>query len=1180
MFHRDTFRLIKKTRKRFVTIMLIVLIGVAFMVGLMSSAPSMRVSVDKYMDRTDFMDLQLYSSYGFDNRDVDALKKSDDISGIYPSKFTDVFSLKGESTIVTRVQELDSTVNRLTLEEGRMPQSADEALALGSSSFGSVYSTGDTVKLFLEDEDLGETLGITEYKIVGIARTPQYMASSKETSNLNNLTLDTVIFVDEENFLADYYTSIYITLEGAKDYTAFSDRYKDYVTDTADHLDKIIRKQEVVRKEEIIEEITQEIADGEKELEEEIGKAQAEIDDGRKQLEDAYIQILVGEAQITANESQLASGQREIAANEALLASAEKQITDGKKQITDRTGRSYEESLTLINLAYNIYNIADFVVGSEDSNSSLQEMITQKNREISTLTEENLQLTNESATLGLENNSLTVENTALSEENNSLSQVNTILQAENDSLKAANIQLEAEGKTDEINANNLKIAENTLTVEANKAAIITNDIKISANNTKIGENDARIAANNEKIAVNNTKISTLIQELGDLEMIRGLLGDVLLGDVKDSINRMFNGDIKGVYASLQQLQRAEIQLESGKQQLAAAKAEIAMGIAQIDAARAQMADGKAEYEKGLAELEKGQKELDEEYEKARIDLDKAKQELEELPDARWIVLDRTSHFSSYMFEGNADQMEKIGYVFPVLFFLVAALVCMTTMKRLVDEERSQIGVFSALGFSNMKIASKYIIYALTASLTGSIVAIPLGMAIFPTVIYFCWRLMYDLPDMVITMPAYIAVLGVCSFTLLMAAVTFTVARSVLKENPSRLMRPKAPRTAKKVFLEHITPVWKRMSFTSKVTARNIIRYKSRFFMTVIGVAGCTSLLVLGFAIKDSVSQVVSIQYGDIITYDTTVTLESSDNLDDVMDILEKDKNVLQAVPHMTYSSMVYTEDEEKAINMYIMGEDEIADIINLRQRRDGQPLTIEDGAVISEKFAKLYGISVGDDIVVESSNGIKKEVEVAGICEMYTQHYLFISRENYEDIFNETVYYDSIALTSAEGVNLTGKYKDTDGIKSIVDFSGMKATFNNMFDSLDIIIVVIILAAGSLALVVIMNLTEVNISERIREIATLKVLGFNNNEVYSYIFKEVFILSLIGIILGLPFGKLELVFVMGIIDMEMVMFSTAIKPASYLFGFLITLGFTVLVIMLMRKTLRNVQMVESLKSVE
>ena len=285
------------------------------------------------------------------------------------------------------------------------------------------------------------------------------------------------------------------------------------------------------------------------------------------------------------------------------------------------------------------------------------------------------------------------------------------------------------------------------------------------------------------------------------------------------------------------------------------------------------------------------------------------------------------------------------------------------------------------------------------------------------------------------------------------------------------------------------------------------------------------------------------------------------------------------MPFLSYSSKVYL-DDEKTLQVYVMDENDIEDIIDLRERVSQDKLDIDDGAVISEKFSRLTGVGVGDEIVIESANGIKKEVEITGICEMYTQHYLFISEENYEYIFNETAHYDSIAVTSKNSDELIKDYENEEGIKTIADFTAMTATFNNMFDSLDIIVVVIILAAGSLALVVIMNLTEVNISERIREIATLKVLGFNNGEVYSYIFKEVFILSLIGMLVGQPFGKLELIFVMDIIDMEMVMFSTNILPTSYIYGFLITMIFTVIVILLMRKTLRNVEMVESLKSVE
>lgn len=1165
MFHKDTFRLIRKTQKRFVTIVLIVLIGVAFMVGLMSSAPTMRTSVDTYFDQTNFMDLQLFSSYGFDHRDVTALKKAPQTRDVYPTRFTDVYAKTGDRAVVTRVQELDSLVNKIELVDGRMPSSDNEALALGSSSFGNVYSIGDTVSLYLEDDDLEETLAHTEYKIVGIARSPQYMASSKETSTLDNLGLDTVIFVDEDEFLADYYTSIYITLTDAMPLQAFTTEYKDFVTDSVDRMDSVIRKQQVIRRDETIEEVIQEIEDGEREMEEEISDAQKEIDDGRKELEEAYIQILVADAQIESSLKQIEEGEKRLADGEKELEKGEKELYDAKKQIEDETGMTFDEASNTIKTAYGVYVMVEAMT-SEESNATVKEELIARKLERSEIQAEN-------STLSAENMSITMANSELELENETLSGENSALETENSLLEERNKLLEAEGKNDEILANNLKIAENNATIRENK-------LKISENQRKIDANNSIKDVNSEKINENNIRLEILNEEISSLETISGFMGNRMLKDIPGMIDEMFGGDVKEVYEGVLKIEEADIEVKAARKEIEAGKQELVEGKKQIEEARKQLADGRIEYEDGKKKLEDGQKELDEKREEARIELAKARQELADLPDAQWTVLDRQQHYSTYMFENNASQMGKIGYVFPILFFLVAALVCMTTMKRLVDEERSQMGVFSALGFSKIKIISKYVIYAFTASLMGSVIAIPIGMAIFPTVIYFCWRLMYDLPDMVLTMPISIAVLGVCSFTLLMVAVTFLVARSVLKDNPSRLMRPKAPRNAKKVFIEHIPFIWKRLSFTSKVTARNIIRYKSRFFMTVIGVAGCTSLLVLGFAIKGSISQVVSIQYGDIVTYDTTITLEDSDYLADYEYLLGKDDEVNDFAPFMSYASKVYLEDEDKTIQVYVMDRDKVDSAFDLRNRKDKEPLTLKKGVVISEKFSRLYNLSEGDRITIESSNGIKKEVTISGICEMYTQHYLFIGSDMYEDVFEETVHYDQIAVTTTDSGAVISRYEDMEGIKSATDFTAMKATFDGMFDSLDIIIVVIILAAGSLALVVITNLTEVNISERIREIATLKVLGFNNGEVYSYIFKEVFILSFIGILVGLPFGRLELMFVMDIIDMEMVMFPTIVQPTSYLFGFVITMVFTILVIMLMRKTLRNVQMVESLKSVE
>ena len=1153
MFHKDTFRLIKKTRKRFITIFLIVLLGVGFMVGLMCSAPTMRASVDKYFDEYNFMDIQLYSSYGFDDRDVDALRESKNIDELFATKFVDVFVKNDETSIVTRVQEIESNVNKYSLVDGRMPKNKNEALALGASdsSFGSVFQVGDTVEIYLEDEDLSETLSVLEYEIVGVVRTPQYMASSRETSTLNNLSLTTVIYVDNDNFLNDYYTSVYLTFKDSKKYNCFDDEYKEFIENNIDSIEDIIDSQEVIRRNEIIDEITIKIEDGEKELNEEITKAQAEIDDGRNKLEEAYIQLLVGEAQLESSEKQMTSGSEEIEKNKRTIAEAEKQINDAKQKIANESGSSYDEAATSIKTAYGVYTMVNQMLADPENTpeATISKNIEDKQDEI---------------------NDLRAENDRLQAEIDELKNNESSSDSDNGSSSSSS---DSSSDNDNSNSDNSSLSGFEIPDFSFPDSITTfNTFSLSV--------DEQIAEKQQKIDENNARIEQLNMEIVELKSVQSMVGDETLAEIPPMIDEMFGGSVTDAYNGILKLEDAETELEYGKKQLAAAEAELTAGVKQIEDAKKQLADGRKEYEKGLAELEDAQKTLDEEYEKARIELDKAKQELCELPDAEWTVLDHDMHYSTLMFRDNADQMQRIGNVFPLLFCLVAALVCMTTMKRLVDEERSQIGVFSAIGFSKGKIISKYVIYALSASLLGSGIGMPIGVLSLPWVIYTCWRMMYDLPDMTLTLPFSIGALGVCLFTFLMVWVTFTVVRGVLKECPSQLMRPKAPKTAKKVFLEKIPFIWKRLSFTSKVTARNIIRYKSRFFMTVIGVAGCTSLLVLGFAIKGSISQVISLQFGNIITYDTSITLESSDYLDAIYDDLLDNAKVEYAVPYMTYSAMGYSDNEEKAIQAYIMGEEEIANAFDLRERKTKDAITLEDGVVISEKYADLCGISVGDDIIIESSNGIKKSVEVTAICEMYTQHFLFISDKFYEKTFEETVYFDNIAVTSTNSSAIVKQYEDFDGVKTITDFTETIATFSSMLDTLNIIVIVIIIAAGALALVVIMNLTEVNISERIREIATLKVLGFNNKEVYSYIFKEVFLLSLLGMIIGLPLGRLELIFVMDIIEMEMVMFSTVVEPLSYILGFIIIMIFTLLVIMLMRKTLRNVQMVESLKSVE
>lgn len=442
--------------------------------------------------------------------------------------------------------------------------------------------------------------------------------------------------------------------------------------------------------------------------------------------------------------------------------------------------------------------------------------------------------------------------------------------------------------------------------------------------------------------------------------------------------------------------------------------------------------------------------------------------------------------------------------------------------------------------------------------------------------------MYDLPEIKLYFPIEYVTICVLAFSALMSFVTFMVVKGTLKDMPSQLLRPKAPKSSKRVLLEKIGFLWRRLSFTSKITARNIFRYKSRFLMTVIGVAGCTALLVVGFGIRDSISDIVSIQYGEIFSYDYQINLENDHHLSENVEKLKADLNNEEVVPFMTYTTKAYMENnDEGTLNVEVFDARESKSVLSLKSKDRKTKIELDNsGVIISEKFSINHKLKEGDYITIESQNGLKREVRIAKICEFYFQHYLFISEAYYEDIFGELVHENCIAVSTDDRESLEKDVKGLEDYVSMVDFSGLIAQFETMIEALNFIIAVIIVAAGSLALVVLINLIQVNIAERIREIATLKVLGFHDQEVNSYIFKEVLLLTMLGGALGLPLGVVEHHFIMNVINMDMMMFGMNISAFSFGISFAITLLFTLLVSLFMRRHLRQIAMVESLKSVE
>lgn len=967
MFELDTLRLIKKTFKRFLSLTLIVMIGAGFMMGLLSTAIVMRQSADEYSDEYNVEDMMIYSSYGFCTEDYEKLSNLDYVDTVFASKEIDCQAIdKHEGITISRVTELTRKNDNYYISEGRMPEKADECLVI-TGTMRSSLSVGDTLALNYGDNDINDYLTVSHYTVVGVAKSPQYMSRLLGASNYKNEDLEAIIFVPNVNFISDYYTTMYITIDGAKELLLDGKEYDNYISGIKTSLKEFSSKQETYFRDKLIEEASDKIAEKEELLEQSRQAGQEQLDKAKQELDEANVQIIVYEAQLNALEGVVKSLQ------------------------------------TTLSSSY------DF----------------------------------------LEDSYIIVKDTE--------GYINSIL---------------------------------------------------------------------DKFGIKPSTITS--------------------------------GTMEYIYH------------------------EYNSAISQYNSLKGQLNSAKAQYQSGLKEYEEALVKFNTEIESAEEELKLAKAKLNDLPKSEWMILDRDTQYATLMFKSNCDQMEKIGLYLPIMFFLVAALVCVTTMKRLIDEQRGQIGIYAALGFSNSQIIGKYVTYAFLASMVGGVIGIAIGGYLFPYVLYTTWQTMvYFLPDMKVLYPIKNILISLGSFTILMCSITAYVTNNVIKDMPSNLMRPVAPKNGKEILLEKIPFIWNGLSFTSKITARNIFRYKSRFLMTIFGIAGCTGLLILGFGIKDSINDVITIQNSEIIKYDYVVNFEDSKSIDNAIEVLSKDSRINNLAPFNTYTTRVFIEDSEATAAMTVIEPSDALLVYGLRETDKKTPIVIDNtGIIVSEKFAQNNNIKEGDYITIESKDRIKGEARVSKICEMYYSHYIFMSKTAYENIFDSEIENNKLAVMVETDEKLNEVFESLDGYVSHASMNDMAKAANSIISALNLIIVVIILVAGLLAFVVITNLTQVNISERVREIATLKVLGFIDQEVYAYIFKEIILLSLIGCVIGIPIGIVEHKFIMGVLNIEIILYGDRIALVSYIYSILITIVFTFIVLMFMRRHLRNVDMVESLKSVE
>lgn len=1073
---KDIFREIKISLGRFLSILCIVAIGVAFFAGIKASAPDMKNSADTYFDKYNVQDIQVYSTIGLTKKDVAAINKIKGVKSVQPSFSMDTLSQIDSTQMVIKVISygIDQKMNKIRVVEGRMPEKENECLVEASSATNKLYGTfhiGDTIKLQSgTDEALSKSLKHTKFKIVGTCYNPNYLSYEKGSSNIGSGTVNSFIYIQNTNVLKDYYTEVDVCVKGAKDLDCYSDEYFDVVDPVLKKIKKISNKQIDAR----------------------IQSYQSELDEKKQEATDKFKDA---ENQFNAAQNKIDSGLSEIQSNELKLQNSKDQINQGWNE--------YYANLQLLD---NIPTLQNAIAQIEESEKKLPELLSQKEQ-----VENGLQQINAEGDLNTKR---------------------TLIQNAIDFIDIALKKLENYPDSSDAETIRIKLNEKKELLQGQLSLI-----------------DQAIAKKAELEAI-------LPQIQSGIEQIQA--GVAKKAELQSQLNQLLNAknELNNAYVSLI---NGQAQYEDGVSKIEDAKNELNKSIEQLTLSKAEFNIQKHDALRELSD--------------AQLEIDKM--------EGKWIVLDRNSHYSYRDYGACADRMDGIAKVFPVFFFLVAALVCMTTMTRMVDEQRNEMGTLKALGYSKLQIASKYIIYALIASILGSILGCSLGMYLFPTVIFNAWNTLYNIDQIKFLFQPGLILLASGSVTGITLLATLYSIYSELIEMPSQLMRPKAAKAGKKILLERITFIWKRLSFLQKVTARNIFRYKKRFFMTIIGIAGCSALLVAGFGINDSISDIVNQQYNVIYHYDATVSAKTSEitsqikSLKGVKDVYEED--------HLAVTTKIENKDISTTVHI-ISNDKKFKDFCTLFN--GNKEFDLDDSSVlISQKMATKLNKKAGDTIKIKDANNKVIKAKIKGVFTNYVGHHIYASESLYKS-WNTNAKTTHIYLIKSKKTtkkferNLGNKIMNIDGVQSVTFYSSLQKNFKDMIKSISYIVVVLVISAACLAFVVLYNLSNVNISERKREIATIKVLGFTRKEVDAYINRETILLTILGSLIGLGIGIGLHHLIMNLAEMDDIMFGRTINSISYVISFVMTIGFSAIINLFMHKKLNNIQMVESLKAVE
>ena len=748
-----------------------------------------------------------------------------------------------------------------------------------------------------------------------------------------------------------------------------------------------------------------------------------------------------------------------------------------------------------------------------------------------------------------------------------------------------------------------KLEDAQAEVDSGRQEIESSRAELESSRQQLKDSQEQVDQGQEEL---NANIDTLNEQIDELNAAKeqynalaasGATDDVTMAALKALYEQIQNGEAAIAQAQAQ-IDSAKAELESGQEQINSGWAQITDGEQQLEDAEAELAEAEAEIADGWEEYYEGEAEAEAEIADgeqkiadAKAELADAEQEIEGLEEPEWYIYDR-SNLPDYTGYGeNADRMRAIGEVFPVIFFLVAALISLTTMTRMVEEQRTQIGTMKALGYERHSIAGKYLGYALLATVSGSVVGILFGEKVFPYIIINAYGIMYQhMNDIVIPYNVRYGLGAAAAALACTLLATILSCYKELREQAAELMRPPTPKQGRRVFLERVKFIWKHLNFSWKASIRNLVRYKKRLFMTIFGIGGCMALMLVGFGLKDSIMAIVDIQYEEIQLYDGNIILtdDATDaDKNNIVAELEKDSAMAGATEGILTQISVGAGDEWHDVYLDVPKDvEEFSEFVVLQDRVTNEKYQLDDsGAIITEKMSTELDVEQGDTIIIRDDDKGDLEVKISAVCENYMGHYLYMTPEFYEKIYGETPDYNCIFYKTADRITEEAERLGEEalampGALSISYTTDLREQVDNMLGALDEVIVVLIISAGMLAFVVLYNLNNINITERQRELATLKVLGFYNGEVAMYVYRENIVLTFLGAVLGIVLGKILHRFIIVTVEIESVMFGRNIDLSSYIYAFLLTILFSLFVNGVMHFKLKKINMVESLKSVE